>query len=90
MEKRNPHAPLVGLLIGTATTENNAEVPPQKKIKNRTSEVIQQFHFWVFTRRKKTTTSKWDAYFNVHCSIKIAKIRMQSKCSMMDEWIKKM
>ena len=33
--KRNPHALLVGMQIGTAIVENNIEVP--QKIKNRTT-----------------------------------------------------
>ena len=54
--------------------------------------MIQQFHSWVYIRKKMKTLIQKDIHtpMFITASFSIAKLWKQPKCPSIDEWIKKM
>ena len=67
--------------------ENSMKAP--QKLKNRTTIMIQQFYFWVYTQEKEKRISWCYMHFLFIAALfTIAKMWKQPKCTSMNEWIK--
>ena len=89
MEKREPLYG-VGRNVNSGT-ENSTEV--LQKTGTRTYHMIQQFHSWIYIKKKKKKTLIWKDTCTpmlTAAPLTIAKIWKQPKCPSTDEWIKKM
>ena len=88
-ERGTLHALLLGIQIGAATVENNAEVPQNIKNGNAYDPAIPVLG--IYLKKPKILTQKnicTPAFTAVLFTI--AKIWKQPKCPSVDEWIKKL
>ena len=87
--KRNLCALLVGKQTGAATVENAMEVP--QKIKNRTTLWSSNSTTWYLPKAHKNTNLNRYMCLYVYCRIIYdSLIWNQPRCSLIDEWIRKM
>ena len=87
--KGNPFALLVGMQTGTATVESSMEIP--QKIKNRSTFSPAIPLLGIYPRQPKTLIQKniSTPMFTAALAT-ITKIRKQTKCPSVDEWIRQL